>query len=67
MAVVLEAITHVGYGGRIIAPGEVFSADDDYAEKLIKGKSAKVAKSLEKEVAPKTTRRRKVDTNEKDV
>lgn len=64
MGIILEAITHVGYGGRIIEPGETFSADEKYAEKLIKGKSAKVANSIEK----KPTRKRgKADDDEKDV
>lgn len=46
MAIVLEAITHVWFAGRMIEPGEVFSADDTFAKKLIKGKSAKVYKSV---------------------
>lgn len=48
MAIVLEAITHVSFAGRIIKPGEIFSADDDYGKKLIKGSSAKVFKSVAK-------------------
>lgn len=60
MAIVLEAITHVWFAGRMIEPGEVFSADDVFAEKLIKGKSAKVAKSLKK-TEPTKTSKTKVD------
>lgn len=48
MAIVLEAITHVSFAGRIIKPGEVFSADNEYGGKLIKGGSAKVIKSVAK-------------------
>lgn len=48
MAIILEAITHVWFAGRMINPGEVFSADDEYGKKLIKGKSAKVHKAVEK-------------------
>lgn len=46
MAVILESITHVWFAGRMIPPGEVFSADDVFAQRLIEGKSAKVANSV---------------------
>lgn len=47
MAIVLEAIEHVWHAGRIIPPGEVFSAEDSFAKKLLKGGSAKVKNSVE--------------------
>lgn len=47
MAIILEAITHVWIGGRLISPGEVFSADDKFAKKLIIGKSAKVHNAVD--------------------
>lgn len=43
MAIVLEAITHVWFAGRMIPPGEKFSADDEFGKKLIRGGTAKVA------------------------
>lgn len=46
MAIILEAITHVSHGGRILEPGEFFSVNDELGKKLIKGRSAKVYKSL---------------------
>lgn len=53
MAIVLEAVTHVWFAGRMISPGEVFSADDTFAKKLIEGESAKVHKAIEqKQTAP---------------
>lgn len=52
MAIVLEAITHVWFAGMMIEPGEVFSADDTFAKKLIKGKSAKVHKAVENNQVP---------------
>ncbi|MEK3976063.1 hypothetical protein [Psychrobacillus sp. FSL K6-1267] len=47
MAKILLAITHVTIGGRILPPGEKFSAEDDYAKKLIESKSAKLFKETE--------------------
>lgn len=47
MAKILLAITHVTIGGRILSPGEKFSAEDDYAEKLIESKSAELFKESE--------------------
>jgi len=47
MAIILETITHVWFAGRMIPPGEVFSADDVFATKLIEGGSAKVTSSIE--------------------
>lgn len=48
MAIILEAITHVSHGGRILEPGEIFSVNDELGKKLIKGRSAKVYNSLDK-------------------
>lgn len=48
MAIILEAITHVSHGGRILEPGEIFSTNDELGKKLIKGGSAKVYKSMDK-------------------
>ncbi|AVK84042.1 hypothetical protein C3943_10890 [Lysinibacillus sp. B2A1] len=62
MAVILESITHVWFAGRMIPPGEFFSADDAFATKLIEGGSAKVANAVEsKEEQPKSRRIKKVD------
>ncbi|MGG2114006.1 hypothetical protein ABFY60_26855 [Lysinibacillus pakistanensis] len=62
MAVILESITYVWFAGRMIPPGEVFSADDAFATKLIEGGSAKVANAVEsKEEQPKSRRIKKVD------
>lgn len=44
MAKILVAITHVMIGGRILSPGDKFSAENDYADKLIESKSAKLFK-----------------------
>ena len=52
MAIVLEAITHVWFAGRMIPPGEVFSADDTFGRKLIIGGSAKVHKAVIQPPAP---------------
>lgn len=52
MAIVLEAITHVWFAGRMIPPGEKFSADDDFGRKLIEGASAKVHKAVTQQSAP---------------
>lgn len=49
MAKILIAVTHVMIGGRILPPGEKFSAENDYAEKLIKSKSAKPFKENAKQ------------------
>lgn len=62
MAIVLEAVTHVWFAGRMIEPGEVFSADDAFGKKLIQGESAKVANAVGSKVdAPKPKPRRKAD------
>lgn len=62
MAIVLEAITHVWFAGRMIPPGEVFSADDSFGKKLIVGGSAKVANAVDsKDEAPRPKNRRKAD------
>lgn len=63
MAIILEAITHVSHGGRILEPGEIFSVNDELGKKLIKGRSAKVYKTLDKAAEiPKNTP--PVDPNE---
>lgn len=51
MAIVLQAIEHVWHAGRIIPPGDVFSAEDSFAKKLINGGSAKVNNSVETQKA----------------
>ncbi|WP_320938710.1 hypothetical protein [Lysinibacillus capsici] len=62
MAIILESITHVWFAGRMISPGEVFSADDAFATKLIEGCSAKVANAVDsKDEQPKGRRVKKVD------
>jgi len=62
MAIILETITHVWFAGRMIPPGEMFSADDEFATKLIEGGSAKVANSVpSKPVQQPKTRKRKED------
>ena len=63
MAIVLEAITHVWYAGRMIEPGGVFSANDEFGKKLIGGGSAKVAKGLTVE-QPKSRKRKAEDADE---
>ena len=52
MAIVLKAIEHVWHAGRILTPGEVFSADESFAKKLIEGGSAKVNNSVETQNKP---------------
>ncbi|MNH43719.1 hypothetical protein D3C79_1056960 [compost metagenome] len=50
------------FAGRMIPPGEVFSADDAFATKLIEGGSAKVANAVDsKDEQPKGRRTKKVD------
>ena len=65
MAIILEAVTHVWFAGRMIPPGEVFSADDAFGTKLIAGGSAKVVNAVDsvesKEEQPKSRRIKKVD------
>jgi len=62
MAIILESITHVWFAGRMIEPGEVFSADDVFAKRLIEGGSAKVANSVPvKPTQQPKTRKRKED------
>ncbi|WP_036217056.1 hypothetical protein [Lysinibacillus sphaericus] len=46
MAIVLKAVTHVWFAGRMIPPGEIFSADGDFGKKLIEGGSATVADAI---------------------
>jgi len=73
MAIVLKAVTHVWFAGRMIPPGDIFSADDDFGKKLIEGGSAIVADAIMEseqdeidlestsEQKPKTRSKRKVD------
>ncbi|MEK5069809.1 hypothetical protein [Sporosarcina sp. FSL K6-1508] len=63
MAIVLEAITHVWFAGRMIPPGQVFSADDAFGKKLIQGGSAKVreAAAQEASVSPDEEERVKLE------
>ncbi len=46
MAIVLKAVTHVWFAGRMIPPGDIFSSDDDFGKKLIEGGSAIVADAI---------------------
>lgn len=66
MAIILEAITHVWHHGRMLEPGEIFSAEETFAKKLIEGNSAKVKDSIEKTTEQIKNRKtsRKVGKNE---
>ena len=59
MAIILESITHVWFAGRMIPPGEVFSADEAFGKKLIVGGSAKVANAVDGDNEPTKGRRTK--------
>lgn len=48
MAIVLKAVTHVWFAGRMIPPEEIFSADGDFGKKLIEGGSATVVDAITK-------------------
>lgn len=66
MAIILEAVTHVWLAGRMIPPGEVFSAADVFATRLIEGGSAKVANSVPAKPTqqPKTRKSKEDAVNE---
>lgn len=69
MAVILEAITHIWHHGRMVEPGEFFSADETFAKKLIEGNSAKISQlpnDNEEQIGQVKQRRvsKKVEKNE---